>query len=80
MGKFIFWIVVVFVVLLGLRLLNVANAKRRAGKSGEGEKKAGTPGETMVRCANCGVFLPQGDARPVAGGYVCGDPGCAARR
>ena len=80
MGKFIFWIVVVFAVLLGLRLLNAGKAKRRANESRDRANKAGAPGETMVRCANCGVFLPQGDARPVAGGYVCGEPGCAPRR
>ena len=80
MGKFIFWIVVVFVVLLGLRLMNAGKGKRRAREAGESAKQASAPAETMVRCDTCGVFLPRGDARPVAGGYVCGDPACAARR
>jgi len=78
MGKVIFWIVIVFVVLLGLRLANVAAAKRRARESGTAKKAA--PGDTMVRCANCGVYLPRADALPAAGGYLCGDPGCATRR
>jgi uncharacterized protein len=80
MGKVIFWIVVVFVVLFALRLVNANKAKRRARGASDDEKKAAPPAETMVRCASCGVFLPQGDARPVAGGYVCGEPGCVARR
>jgi len=80
MGKLIFWIVVVFVVLFALRLVNVNKAKRRDRAAGEDAKKPGAPAETMVRCATCGVFLPQGDARPVAGGFVCGEPGCVARR
>jgi hypothetical protein len=79
-GKIIFWIVVVFVVLFGLRLMNAAKGNRRARDTVSGAKKSGAPAETMVKCDNCGVFLPRGDARPVAGGYVCGDPGCAARR
>ena len=79
MGKLIFWIVVVFVALFALRLVNVGKAKRRARDANEG-KSAGKPSESMVRCSKCGVFLPQGDARPVAGGYICGDPACVARR
>jgi hypothetical protein len=79
MSKLIFWIVVVFVALFALRLVNVGKAKRRARDADEG-KRAGKPDESMVRCSQCGVFLPQGDARPVAGGYLCGDPACAARR
>ena len=76
MGKLIFWVVIVFVVMFGLRLINTSKAKRRA----RDDNKTGTPAETMVRCDNCGVFLPLGDARPVSDGYVCGDPGCAKRR
>ena len=80
MGKVVFWLVVVFAVLFGLRLMNAGKARRRSREREDGAKSAAGAGETMVRCATCGVFLPQGDARPVAGGYVCGDPGCAARR
>ena len=80
MGKFIFWIVIAFAVLFALRLVNIGKSKRRDRESGDNAGKAAAPGEAMVRCGTCGVFLPQGDARPVAGGYVCGDPGCAARR
>ena len=79
MGKVIFWIVIVFVVLFGLRLLNVAAAKRRAREAGA-TKTARPQADPMVQCANCGVYLPRADALPAAGGYLCGDPGCSPRR
>jgi hypothetical protein len=79
MGKLIFWMVVIFVVLLVVRLVNTAAAKRRNGPAkGAG---AGAPGASpMVRCVRCGVFLPRADAEAVPGGHACGDPGCAERR
>ena len=80
MGKAVFWIVVVFVVLLGLRVLNSRNARRRAQEAGQADNPSREKGDTMVRCAKCGVFLPPAEARSVAGGFVCGDPGCTARR
>ena len=78
MGKIVFWLVVVFGVLLVLRLLNAAKAKSRAARS-----NAATPAQppaAMVRCVECGVFLPQADARPVPQGYHCGQVNCAQQR
>jgi uncharacterized protein len=77
MLKIVFWIVVVFVVLMGLRMLNVAKAARRARERQSAQPPAA---ETMVRCARCGVYLPRGDAKPTPGGLVCTDPACAQRR
>lgn len=76
MLKVIVWIVVVFTVLMGLRLLNVSKAARRAreSRSSSGQVPAA---QTMVRCARCGVYLPRADARVAADGMVCTDPGCA---
>jgi hypothetical protein len=34
----------------------------------------------MVRCVECGVFLPQSDARPVPKGFHCGQVNCAQHR
>ncbi len=79
MTKALIWIVVVFVVLFGLRLLNVAKAKRRAGTSDRGAPREPQV-ETMVRCARCGVYLPRADATPGPAGLTCGDPACAQRR
>jgi hypothetical protein len=79
MGKVIFWIVVIFGLLLAVRLVNAAAAKRRNGSakgSGGGDGSA----NPMVRCIRCGVFLPQSEATAVQGGHACADPGCAERR
>jgi uncharacterized protein len=79
MTKILVWIVVVFAVLFGLRLLNAAKARRRDDR---GDRNAGgtKPAETMVRCARCGVYLPRADAKPGPAGLTCGDPGCAQHR
>jgi len=79
MGKLIFWVVVIFVALMGLRLANLAAAKRRA-RDAAAAGKTREADETMVRCASCGVYLPRANALPAAGGYLCGDPGCVSRR
>jgi uncharacterized protein len=79
MGKFLFWIVVAFGVLLALRLAGAAAAKRRRD-AGAATNGARSPAETMVRCRRCGVYLPRDDALPAADGFVCADPACAQRR
>ena len=79
MTKILLWIVVIFVLLFGLRLLNVAKAKRRAGSSGR-DASPTPPAETMVRCARCGVYLPQKDAKAGPAGLTCGDPACIQSR
>jgi len=71
-GKIVFWLVVFFAVLLVLRLINVAKTKPRRKDPG-----AAQPPAAMVRCVECGVFLPQADARPVPNGYHCGQVNCA---
>ncbi len=80
MGKVIFWIVIVFAVLLGLRLLNAGKAKRRADEARRAAAAGGRPPETMVRCVRCGVFLPRADAKIGPAGPTCSDPACAKRR
>lgn len=72
MGKIVFWIVVVFLVLFVLRLWNAGKARARAKR----QQKA----ETMVRCVKCGVFLPRPEAVQSGAGYRCQDPACAAQR
>ena len=78
MTKILIWIVIIIAVLFGLRLLNVAKAKRGVDPTGR-ESPPPTPSETMVRCARCGVYLPRADATPGPAGLTCGDPGCAQR-
>lgn len=80
MMKVLVWIVVVLAVLMVLRLANIANARRRnqgTRASGTAAPPAAAP---MVRCARCGVFLPQAEARRTLEGFVCADEGCASHR
>ena len=74
MGKVIFWVLVVFAVLFVLRLVNAA--KSRSRKTSEGTQ----PPSALVRCVECGVFLPKADARPVPEGFHCGQVNCAQQR
>jgi hypothetical protein len=77
-GKIIFWLVVVFVVMLGLRLLSFATAKRRHDQTAA--RRPAPPGDRMVRCVRCGLYLPQAEAASSTAGYVCADGRCAERR
>ena len=73
MGKIVFWIVVIFLMLFVVRLYNAAKARKRAAKRSPGH----TPPQLMVRCVQCGVFLPEPDAHATTNGYRCRDPACA---
>ena len=75
MGKIIFWLVVFFGALLVLRLVNVANS--RARRRDAPRPRAGAKNGAMIRCVNCGVYLPSADALPGPRGPLCGDPQCA---
>lgn len=74
MGKLIFWLVVIFVALFALRLVNAGKARRRA--DAQRPPAAGLP---MVKCRECGVFLPRADALAMGDDYRCRD-GCGNRR
>jgi len=73
MGKAIFWIVVVFLILFGLRLYNASKARTRRPRRAASESAP----QAMVRCVQCGVFLPRPDARAVTDGFRCQAPGCS---
>jgi hypothetical protein len=79
MGKVIFWLVIVFAVLLALRLYNTAKAKARADRARQDAARPASEAAPMVRCVECGVFLPKSDALPAPGGYRCGNGACSAR-
>ena len=76
MGKVIFWLVIVFAVLFVLRLINVSKARR---SNDAARPQAGETRSVMVRCVECGVFLPQADAKPSPAGPCCGDTECRQR-
>lgn len=77
MGKIVFWLVVFFVVLLVLRLINVAGSRSRKGPAAS---KRNPREPAMIRCVDCGVYLPSAEATTSARGPLCGDPQCVARR
>lgn len=77
MGKVLFWLVIFFVALLVLRLVNVSNSRRGGRDASERPPKA--KDTAMIRCVNCGVYLPSADAIESPRGPVCGDPQCLPR-
>jgi uncharacterized protein len=80
MGKLIFWLVVAFAIMFGLRLVGAAKARARR-RDAAGPRRNGGQIESMVRCERCGIYLPRSDATAVAGGYRCADEtGCGQRR
>jgi hypothetical protein len=78
MAKFLLWLVVLFVVMFVLRLASVA--KYGSGRPRSPRGSANRRPAAMVRCVDCGVFLPGADAGQGPRGPVCGDPACVHRR
>ena len=77
MGKVIFWLVLVFGVMFVLRMLNVAKLRHKRN-----DAPAAPPGQThalMVKCVECGVYLPQAEAKTGPRGPCCGDEACRER-
>jgi uncharacterized protein len=70
MGKFVFWIGVIALIWLGIRLVKILQRKHevsarqdepagtRAGETGQ----APPPAVQMMQCAHCGVYLPGHEA------------------
>lgn len=79
MGKILFWLVIVFGALLVLRLVNLAQYRSQgSARNGSNRGRADRP-SAMVRCIECGVFLPGTDATDTPRGPVCGDARCRQR-
>lgn len=72
MGKIIFWLVVAFVVLLVVRLINARHALRMRTS----EKPREAASELVVRCVNCGVFIPRAEALAATDGFRCATGTC----
>jgi hypothetical protein len=80
MGKVIFWIVVVFIILFAVRLVNANKARARRAAKAAAAPAAEPASQAMIRCDDCGVFVPRNEASIVAGRHRCADPQCANRR
>ncbi len=89
MGKVIFWIVVFFLVLLALRLVSVYKARDDARDEARDEKNNNKSSpmrddkpadDSMVKCVECGVFMPKTTSLMKAKGWSCRDANCSNRR
>ena len=73
MGKALFWVVAFLGGLLATRVLAQVAAKKMYNDSLP--KQAGTQrvveAEAMVRCAHCGLHLPESEAISKAGANFC---------
>ncbi|MEO8133232.1 MAG: PP0621 family protein [Betaproteobacteria bacterium] len=76
MGKVIFWVTIVFVVLFVLRLYNAGQFKRRQRRDPPPPAPGGGTGEPMVRCTQCGIYLPRAEAQLIEGKIRCRDLTC----
>ena len=76
MGKVVFWIVVVFVLLFALRLWNAAKARARRDVEREAASRRAIE-ETTVRCVKCGTYVPTREAKPSVAGPTCGQRACS---
>jgi uncharacterized protein len=74
-GKLLFWIVLIILVLFVARLAGRMAAARQAGQQGAKKPKADARGpkplESMVRCAHCGIHLPRSEALQQNGQTWC---------
>ena len=75
MMKILAWLILIFLVLMALRIISTRN--NRARRQAERPGKPVDAGNKMVRCVNCGVFLPRAEARAVSDGFACADSQCA---
>lgn len=83
MGKLLFWIAVVGVVWIAIKFAQASarrversarEARDRAEGDGAGTRagRSDAPrGELMVKCAHCGVHLPQSDAVSAGALHYC---------
>ena len=80
MGKLIFWLAVAFAIMFVLRLVNVAKLKQR--RDAEAQRDAPPSADTRtltVKCVECGIYLPQAEAKMSPRGPCCGDDACRER-
>ena len=64
--------VLLIVAVLGLLWL-LRSGRRRGAPPPAAKPTPTTEAQAMVRCGQCGIHLPQGEALPGRGGVFCGD-------
>lgn len=72
MNKLILWLVVAAIVIYIGRQYNRMRAQARTqAPSNNAAPAASLPGERMVQCAHCGIYLPQSEAIKTGGHTWC---------
>jgi len=74
MVRLLLLLAIVVVVALLVRRLVTALLNPSAAQRGN-EPPPGNPEAKLVRCVQCGAFVPKADTVPVANGFRCG-AGC----
>jgi uncharacterized protein len=77
MGKVLVWIVIIVAVLLVLRIVNVKAARK--AREAAAPPPGNEPRALMVKCTECGIYLPKAEAREGPRGPCCGDEACRER-
>ncbi len=82
MGKLLVWVALIALVWLAFRLIAISQrrSERSARDAPSGADRAGAtrrgksrevPGESIVPCAHCGLYLPESDALRDDGNTYC---------
>ena len=71
MAKFLIWAVIILAFLMVSRMLAHRNANQKIRKQHAASNPAAGPGESMVRCAHCQIYLPRSEAYMSQGKTWC---------
>jgi len=71
--------IIVVAALLVRKVMRFTSSQRRGAEVANepADVPAGTPEVKLVRCVECGAFVPKNDALPAPTGFRCGGAGCA---
>jgi predicted lipid-binding transport protein (Tim44 family) len=69
--------IIVVAVLLARRALKSYAPKQAVPRARPADPAAAAPDAKLVRCVECGAFVPKSGALPVSNGFRCGGAGCA---
>lgn len=70
MAKFLIWAVIILAVMMVSRVLTHRSANQKIRKRATSNPSA-APGESMVRCAHCQIYLPRSEAYMSQGKTWC---------
>lgn len=80
MARLLLLLVIIVVVALLVRKLIRGASTKRAEPPAAAPGEAPAPEAKLVRCVECGAFVPRAEALPAPNGFRCGGAGCNAKR